>query len=69
MRLPSTTVLSFSAEERTRRAGELGLLEVDVFEALLARAGLEDRDALPPRDGPLTSEDAARLLGRLGQRP
>jgi len=69
VRLPSTTVLSFSAEERTRRAVELGLLDVDTFEALLARAGLEDRDTLPPRDAPLTPEDAARLLGRLGQRP
>jgi len=69
VRLPSTTVLSFSAEERTRRAGELGLLEVDAFEALLALAGLEDRDPLPPRDAPLTPEDAARLLGLLGQRP
>ena len=69
VRLPSTTVLSFSAEERTRHAVELGLLEVDAFEALLACAGLEDRDALPPRDGPLTPEDAARLLGLLGQRP
>ena len=69
VRLPSTTVLSFSAEERTRRAAELGLLEVDAFEALLVRAGLEDRDTLPPRDAPLTPEDAARLLGGLGQRP
>ncbi|WP_164014733.1 Tox-REase-5 domain-containing protein [Pyxidicoccus trucidator] len=69
VRLPSTAVLTFSAEERTRRAVELGLLDVDAFEALLVRAGLEDRDTLLPRNGPLTPEDAARLLMLLGQRP
>ncbi|MCY1022959.1 Tox-REase-5 domain-containing protein [Pyxidicoccus sp. MSG2] len=69
VRLPATAVLTFSAEERTRRAVELGLLDVDAFGALLVQAGLEDTNALPPRDGPLTPGAAERLLGLLGQRP
>lgn len=43
--------------------------EVDAFEALLSRAGLEDLGALPPREELLTPEDAASLDDALLRRP
>ncbi|MBN8229307.1 hypothetical protein JYK02_17500 [Corallococcus macrosporus] len=45
---------------------ELGLLEVDAFEQLLLRAGLED---LPVRRNPFTPEDAVEVLNRLMEEP
>ncbi|AFE03763.1 hypothetical protein COCOR_00885 [Corallococcus coralloides DSM 2259] len=65
-RMPPGTVLIGSAEERTRQAVELGLLEVDAFEKLLLRAGLEDP---PVGRNPFTPEDAAEVLNRLMERP
>jgi hypothetical protein len=69
VRLPAGTVLTLSERERAERAVALGLLEVDAFEALLVRAGLDDTDALPPEDAVLTPTEAARLLALLGERP
>ncbi|NOJ91727.1 hypothetical protein HMI51_02045 [Corallococcus coralloides] len=66
VRLPPGTVLIGSAEERTRQAVELGLLEVDAFEKLLVRAGLE---APPTPRNPFTPEDAAEVLNRLMKQP
>ncbi|RKH12512.1 hypothetical protein D7V97_08185 [Corallococcus sp. CA053C] len=53
----------------TRQALDLGLLEVDAFEALLVRAGLEDLDALPLRVNPFTPEAATEVMGCLIQSP
>ncbi|NOK13146.1 Tox-REase-5 domain-containing protein [Corallococcus exercitus] len=69
VRLPPGTVLIGSAEERTRQAVELGLLEVDAFEKLLLRAGLEDLEELPVRRNPFTPDDAAEVLNRLMEKP
>ncbi|MBZ4372880.1 Tox-REase-5 domain-containing protein [Corallococcus sp. AS-1-6] len=66
VRLPPGTVLLGSAQERTRQAVELGLLEVDAFEKLLVRAGLE---APPAPRNPFTPEDAAEVLNRLMESP
>ncbi|RKH42139.1 hypothetical protein D7X12_16515 [Corallococcus sicarius] len=48
---------------------ELGLLDLDAFETLLVRAGLEELDGLPLRRNPFTPEDALEVLGRLMERP
>ncbi|NOK16578.1 Tox-REase-5 domain-containing protein [Corallococcus carmarthensis] len=69
VRLPQGTVLIGSSEERTRQAVELGLLEVDAFEKLLLRAGLEDLEELPVRRNPFTPDDAAEVLNRLMEKP
>ena len=69
VRLPPGTVLVGDAGERTRQAVELGLLEVDAFERLLIRAGLEDLAALPVRRNPFTPEDATEVLNRLMEKP
>ncbi|NOK33619.1 hypothetical protein HMI49_10455 [Corallococcus exercitus] len=58
-----------NSEERTRQAVELGLLEVDAFEKLLLRAGLEDLEELPVRRNPFTPADAAEVLNRLMEKP
>jgi hypothetical protein len=42
---------------------------VDSFEKLLTLAGVEDMDELPPRGGPVTAEEAARLLTLLLNTP
>ncbi|GMU04729.1 Tox-REase-5 domain-containing protein [Corallococcus caeni] len=65
VRLPPGTVLIGG----TRQAVELGLLEVDAFEKLLLRAGLEDLEELPVRRNPFTPDDAAEVLNRLMEKP
>jgi hypothetical protein len=45
------------------------LVEVDAFEQLLLRAGLDDVHQLPPREADLTPEDAAELFDVLLSRP
>ncbi|RKH54748.1 hypothetical protein D7W81_37760 [Corallococcus aberystwythensis] len=69
VRMPPGTVLIGSPDEQTRQAVELGLLEVDAFEKLLLRAGLEDLDDLPVRRNPFTPEDAVEVLNRLMEKP
>ena len=69
-RVPTGTVLITSRPgEQVRLAVELGLLDVDAFEKLLFRAGLEDLDELPLRRNPFTPEDAVEVLGRLMEKP
>ncbi|RKH00368.1 hypothetical protein D7V97_30430 [Corallococcus sp. CA053C] len=69
-RMPWGTVLISSGPGTlSRQAVEMGLLEVDAFETLLVRAGLEDLDELPVRHNPFTPEDAVEVLGRLMQKP
>ncbi|HZI10075.1 MAG TPA: hypothetical protein VE153_06740, partial [Myxococcus sp.] len=50
-------------------AAETGMLKVDAFEKLLVYAGLESTQQFPPRGGPLTPEEAARVLTQLLQKP
>ncbi|RKH44066.1 Tox-REase-5 domain-containing protein [Corallococcus sicarius] len=69
-RLPTgTALITSSPGEQVRQAVELGLLDVDAFEKLLFRAGLEDLDELPLRRNPFTPEDAVEVLGRLMEKP
>ncbi|WP_324291598.1 Tox-REase-5 domain-containing protein [Corallococcus sp. BB11-1] len=70
VRVPrGTVILGGRPGEVSRQALELGLLDVDAFEKLLVRAGLEDVDALPVRRNPFTPDDAVEVLGRLMERP
>ncbi|RYZ37378.1 MAG: hypothetical protein EOO72_10590, partial [Myxococcaceae bacterium] len=70
VRIPTGTVIvADSPGEQSRWAVELGLLEVDAFEKLLVRAGLDALDELPLRHNPFTPEDAVEVLGRLMQKP
>ncbi|RKH10183.1 hypothetical protein D7V97_14545 [Corallococcus sp. CA053C] len=69
-RLPvGTALITARPGEQVQQAVELGLLEVDAFEKLLVRAGLEDLDELPLRRNPFTPEDAIEVLGRLMEKP
>lgn len=45
------------------------LVEVDAFEQLLLRAGLDNFNQLPPREADLTPEEAAELYDVLLTRP
>jgi hypothetical protein len=45
------------------------LVETDAFESLLSRAGLNNLHDWPPREAPLTPEDAARLYDTLLDTP
>ncbi len=47
--------------------GALG--ELDAFEAVLSLAGIDNEAALPPREAPLTPEDAAALYDVLLDKP
>ncbi|RKH18549.1 hypothetical protein D7V77_33975 [Corallococcus sp. CA041A] len=47
----------------------MGLLDLESFEELLVRAGLEDPDELPLRRNPFTPDDAVEVLGRLMEQP
>jgi hypothetical protein len=46
-----------------------GVVKLDAFEAVLVLAGLDNADDLPPREAPLTPEDAAALYDRLLDKP
>ncbi|RKG93277.1 hypothetical protein D7V88_03305 [Corallococcus terminator] len=52
-----------------RQYVELGLLDVDSFEKLLVRAGLDDLEELPVRRNPFTPEDAVAVLRELMAKP
>ncbi|WP_208729689.1 hypothetical protein [Corallococcus exercitus] len=63
------TVILTTPGKLSRQALEMGLLDVDSFEKLLVRAGLEDVDELPLRRNPFTPDDAVEVLGRLMEKP
>lgn len=58
-----------SPAELTARTVSSGAMRVDAFEYLLTLAGLDDVNARPPRDAPLTPPRAARVLTALSRRP
>ncbi|RKH22713.1 hypothetical protein D7Y13_29540 [Corallococcus praedator] len=66
---PGTTLLGTHPGELSRQAVELGLFEVDAFEKLLVRAGIDDLDELPVRRNPFTPDDAIEVLERLLEKP
>ncbi|WP_208752384.1 hypothetical protein [Corallococcus carmarthensis] len=68
-RMPVGTVILAPPGKVSRQALEMGLLDVDAFEKLLVRAGLEDVDELPLRRNPFTPDDAVEVLGRLMEKP
>ncbi|WP_276375044.1 Tox-REase-5 domain-containing protein [Corallococcus exercitus] len=47
----------------------MDLLDLEAFEKLLVRAGLEDVDELPLRRNPFTPDDAVEVLDRLMEKP
>jgi hypothetical protein len=59
--------------ERLHYLGWIGGLrstvQVDAFESLLSLAGLDNMNELPPRDAPLTPQEAARVLAVLLSKP
>ncbi|WP_208721201.1 hypothetical protein [Corallococcus aberystwythensis] len=69
VRMPTGTVILAPSGKMSREALEMGLLDVDTFEKLLVRAGLEDVDELPLRRNPFTPDDAVEVLGRLMEKP
>ena len=69
VRMPVGTVILTSPGKVSRQALEMGLLDVDAFEKLLVRAGIEDVDELPLRRNPFTPDDAVEVLGRLMEEP
>ncbi|WP_216627237.1 hypothetical protein [Corallococcus exercitus] len=69
VRMPMGTVILTPPGKLSRQALEMGLLDVDTFEKLLVRAGLEDVDELPLRRNPFTPDDAVEVLGRLMEKP
>ncbi|NNB99680.1 hypothetical protein HI113_37955 [Corallococcus exiguus] len=69
VRMPVGTVILAPSGKVSRQALEMGLLDVDAFEKLLVRAGLEDVDELPLRRNPFTPDDAVEVLGRLMEKP
>ncbi|RKH55124.1 Tox-REase-5 domain-containing protein [Corallococcus llansteffanensis] len=66
---PGTALITSRPGEQSRQAVELGLLDVEPFEHLLLRAGLDSLDELPVRRNPFTPEDAVEVLGRLMEKP
>ncbi|CAM4522823.1 hypothetical protein [Corallococcus exiguus] len=69
VRMPVGTVILAPSGKVSRQALEMGLLDVDAFEKLLVRAGLEDVDELPLHRNPFTPDDAVEVLGRLMEKP
>ncbi|RKG83032.1 hypothetical protein D7W82_25795 [Corallococcus sp. CA049B] len=67
--MPVGTVVLTPPGKVSRQALEMGLLDVDAFEKLLVRAGMEDVDELPLRRNPFTPDDAVEVLGRLMEKP
>ncbi|WP_257462726.1 hypothetical protein [Archangium lipolyticum] len=51
-----------SPAEMAVRAVASGAVQVDAFEYLLALAGLDNFNDLPPRGAPVTPEEAVRVL-------
>jgi len=68
---PVSSVRSGSSGPRAlvARAAQGALLQVDAFEEVLLLAGLDNVHHLPPREAPLTPEDAAALYDVLLGKP
>jgi hypothetical protein len=68
-RVQGTEVAMVSPAEMAVRAVASGAVQVDAFEYLLALAGLDNFNDLPPRGAPLTPQEAARVLTVLMNKP
>ena len=68
-RVRGTVVAMVSPAEMAVRAVASGAEQVDAFEYLLALAGLDDFNDLPPRGASLTPQEALRLLTVLLHKP
>jgi len=68
-RVPGTQVALASPSELSVRTVVGRAVQVDAFEGLLTRAGLNHFDDLPLRGAPLTPQEAARVLTGLLPRP
>jgi hypothetical protein len=64
-----TEVALVSPAELAVRAVASGAVRADAFEELLALAGLDDFNDLPPRGAPLTPQEATRVLAVLLHKP
>ncbi len=68
-RLPGTKVARVSPASMAVRAVSGGAVEVDAFESLLALAGLDNFEDLPPRGASLPPQEAVRVLAVLLRKP
>ena len=68
-RVQGTEVAMVSPAEMAVRAVASGAVQVDAFEYLLALAGLDNFNDLPPRGAPLTPQEASRVLTVLLNKP
>ncbi|QRK07182.1 hypothetical protein JQX13_45250 [Archangium violaceum] len=68
-RVQGTEVAMVSPAEMAVRAVASGAVQVDAFEHLLALAGLDNFNDLPPRGAPLSPQEAARVLTVLMNKP
>jgi hypothetical protein len=68
-RVRGTEVAMVSPPEMALRTVASGAVQVDAFEDVLLRAGLDNINDLPPRDAPLTPQEAARVLAVLVTKP
>jgi hypothetical protein len=68
-RVQGTEVAMVSPAEMAVRAVASGAVQVDAFDYLLALAGLDNFNDLPPRGAPLTPQEAARVLTVLMNKP
>ncbi|HLM46949.1 MAG TPA: hypothetical protein VK458_23965 [Myxococcaceae bacterium] len=66
---PGLQVMLASPSGLAVRTVMRGAVQVDAFEELLALAGLDPVDGLPPRGVPLTPQEAARVLTVLLPKP
>ncbi|EPX63273.1 hypothetical protein D187_005679 [Cystobacter fuscus DSM 2262] len=68
-RVQGTKVAMASPAEMAVRAVASGARQADAFESLLLLAGLDNVNDEPPRGAPLTTEEAARVLAVLLNKP
>ena len=68
-RVQGTEVAMVSPAEMVVRVVASGAVQVDAFEHLLALAGLDNFNDLPPRGAPLSPQEAARVLTVLLNKP
>jgi hypothetical protein len=68
-RVRGTEVAMVSPAEMAVRAVASGAVQVDAFEYLLALAGLDNFNDLPPRGASLTPQEAARVLSVMMNKP
>jgi hypothetical protein len=68
-RVRGTEVAWVSPAEMAVRTVASGAVQVDTFESLLALAGLDSFNDLPPRGAPLSPQEAGRVLAVLLRKP